>query len=103
MSLYFANSLIFLLLNSGPLSESWRLGFSYVSYMLANAGITLSALVEETNFRSENLDVKSCTATVCLDDDIGPTRSTAFSSQHFLSTFQAIFLQASISPWFSCR
>ena len=91
MSLYFANSFIFLLLNSGPLSESWRLAFSYVSYMLANAGITLSALVERTNFRNENLDVKCCTATVCLDDDIGPKRSTAFSSQHFLSTFQAFF------------
>lgn len=59
------------------------LGFSYVSYMLANAGITLSTLVDETNFRSGNLDAKSCTATICLDDDIGPKRSTAFFSQHF--------------------
>ena len=45
-----------MLLTGGPLSESWTSGFSYVSFMLANAGITLSSIVEETNFACGNLD-----------------------------------------------
>ena len=52
----FSNSEIFLLLTGGPLSESGTSGFPYVSFMLANGGITLSSIVEETNFACGNLD-----------------------------------------------
>ena len=56
MSLSFTNSCILLLLNSAPLLESWTSGFTFVSYMLANAGIILSPLVGETKFACGNID-----------------------------------------------
>ena len=56
ISASFSNSEIFLLLTGGPLSESGTSGFPYVSFMLANGGITLSSIVEETNFACGNLD-----------------------------------------------
>lgn len=84
--LSFSNSRIFLLLNGGLLSESWTFRFPYMSFMLANDGITLSPLVEETYFACENLDARSCTTTMCLDDGIGLKKSTAIFSQHFSGT-----------------
>ena len=48
--------------------------------------MTLSAFVDVTNFAAGYLDTRSCTTTTCLDDGIGPNKSTATVSQHFSGT-----------------
>ena len=54
--------------------------------MFLRAGITLSALVDDTNFAAGYLESKSCTKTTWLDEGIGPYRSSATISQFFDST-----------------
>ena len=60
-----------------------------MSYMLANAKINLSLLVEETKFASGNLDSWSCTTTMCLNDGIDQKRSTNAFSYHFQTLYLA--------------
>ena len=48
--------------------------------------MTFSAFAELTNFAAGYLDPVSCTIITCLDDDIGPKRSTATTSQFFVGT-----------------
>ena len=54
--------------------------------MSLRADITLSALVDDTNFAGGYLEPKSCTTTTWLDEGIGPYRSTATISQFFDGT-----------------
>ena len=49
--------------------------------MSLRAGITLSALVDDTNFAAGYLEPKSCTTFTWLDKGIGPYRSIATISQ----------------------
>ena len=76
MSLLPAKFFIFLLLNGGPLSENCWSGLPYVSYISPSFGITLSELVDCTNFAAGKRDFKSWTTMTCFVEGIGPYRST---------------------------
>ena len=56
--------------------------------MSLRADVTLSALVDDTNFAGGYLEPKSCTTTTWLDEGIGPYRSTATISQFFDGTLR---------------
>ena len=80
MSLFSANVYMFFELNGGPLSDNWYSGLPYVSYIAAIAWRILSAGKREA---------RSCTTTMCLEEGIGPNKSTATDSQHLDGTLCA--------------
>ena len=66
--------------------------------MSLRADVTLSALVDDTNFAGGYLEPKSCTTTTWLDEGIGPYRSTATISQ-----FSMVLCIVVLALLFFCR